>query len=120
MRRQDRGVLFLTAKPAAGGHLDDANLFRGHGKHWGERLLDEVRTLHRTPNGDAAVFGEGNHAVRFNVELLLRLGFVFAFHHDPGRPIDVALLQQVGLDDVVRAPNHLFAGQRIGHRKDGG
>ena len=60
-----------------------------------ERLVHVERTLDRAVDGDAAVFGHGDDAVRLDVDVLLMSGAVRAFDDDVGareRGVDVAFL----------------------------
>ena len=122
MARDDRRVLFLAAKTPAGLHLHDAHLVGRQVEERPQRLVDVVRTLHRAPDRDA-VGGvrRRHHAVRLDVELLLRAGFVFALDDEVGgrhRGIDVAAADQVVLEDVVAAPDDRAAVERVVHRED--
>ena len=108
MTRDDRRVLFLAAKAAAGLHLHDAHLVGRQVEERPQRLVDVVRALHRAPDRDA-VGGvrRRDHAVRFDVELFLRAGLVFALDDELGRrqrAIDVAARDEVVLEDVVACP----------------
>ena len=80
MRRDHGRIFFLAAKRAAGFRLHDANSILGQVEKRHQRLVDVVRTLQRAPDRDALLGVErGDHAVVFDVELLLRAGGVFAF-----------------------------------------
>ncbi len=82
-----------------------------------------VGALQRAPHGDA--FGgvrARDHALRLDVELLLRAGFVFALDDELGvcpGGVDVALLHLEGLEDIVAAPDDFFFGERILDGEDG-
>ena len=81
------GILFLAAEAAAGLHLDDADLLVRQVEQRRERFVDVVRALHRAPHRHAVLrIGDGDHAVRLDVELLLRAGLVLAFDDDRRRP----------------------------------
>jgi hypothetical protein len=92
--RDDRGILLLAAEAAAGLHLNNSNLLCWHLEERQERLLDVIRALHRAPDGDAIDrIGDGEHAVRLDVELLLGARLVLAFDHTNTirhRGIDIA------------------------------
>ena len=55
MSGNERRIFFFAAKPAARFSLNDANLFFRQVKQLHERLVNVVRTLHRSPNGNAIV-----------------------------------------------------------------
>ena len=70
--------------------------------------MDIIRTLQRSPDGDALLGIEGrDHSVVFDVELFLRAGRVLAFYDVIGffpHGVDVAFFNQVGFENVVRRP----------------
>ena len=108
--RDDRRVFFLAAKAATGLHLDHAHLVRRQIEERRQRLVNVVRTLHRAPDRHAVGrVRRSHHAVRFDVELLLRAGLVFALDDEVGRGergVDVPRVTSVVLEDVVR-PQHI-------------
>ena len=62
-----------------------------------------------------------DHALRLDVELLLRGGAVFAFDDQIGareRGIHIAFFEMVGVEDIVLAPDDFFAGERFIERED--
>ncbi len=86
MGRDMRRVLFLAAEAAARLHLHDAHVVPRQAEQRRQRLVHVVRALQRSPDGDAVRrAGDGDHALRLDVELLLRAGFVLAFD-DRARP----------------------------------
>ena len=117
MAGDDGGELLFPAEPAAGFHLDDADAILRQIEEPGERVVDVVRALHGAPHGDA-VFraGDGEHAVRLDVELLLRAALVLPFDDDRrsgDRRLDVTLGYAVALEDVVGSPDDLASGERV-------
>ena len=110
MRGNHRGIIFLASERAASLRLDHANLLRGQIKDAQQRLVYVVRTLHRTPDGEAIGLRPiRDDTVVLNVELLLRAGMVFACDNvrcSLPRGIHVALFHQEALDDVVLAPHN--------------
>ena len=90
--REERGVgsdhrriLFLATERAAGFHLHDTDAIGGESKKFHEGFVDVVRALERAPDGEAMLGIEGgDHAVVFDVELLLRAGGVFRFDDEVG------------------------------------
>ncbi len=119
-----RRIFFLATKPAAGHGLHHANFFRRQIKQLQQRFVNVIRALHRTPDGYAFCrVGDGDHAVRFDIQLLLSAGFVFAFDDKISlRPsgIHVAFLDQKLFEDVVFAPDGLGFVQRIFDGENGG
>ena len=117
MPGDDRRILLLAAESSAGLHLHHTDFFRGDVEQTNQRLVDVVGALHRTPDGDAR-FGIGNreHAVRLDVELLLRTRLVLAFH-DRRRVakclIDITARDQIRLEQVVLTPNYRARRQRL-------
>jgi hypothetical protein len=90
MARDHRGIFFLAAESAAGFRLDDAQLFRWQVEKPQECFVDIVRALHRTPDRDALrrICGR-DHALRLDVELLLRPGAIFPLDHEVGSGPDI-------------------------------
>ena len=89
LARQDRGVagehrrvFFLAAKPAAGFGLHDAHAIGRQLQQHHQRLVHVVRALQRSVDGHLAVAGHGDHAVGFDVELLLMTGTILTVDHD--------------------------------------
>jgi hypothetical protein len=121
--RDHRRVLLLAAEAAAGLHLYDAHFLGRQREQAGERLVDVVGALHRAPHGHAVRgIGDGEHAVRLDVELLLRAGLVVPFDDDDvagERRVDVALLHHVALEQVVGAPHDLAPRERVVDREHG-
>ena len=126
VRGNHRGIFFLAAKRAAGFHLHDADAILGQAEKLHEGFVDVIRTLQRAPDGEAMLGVEGgDHAVVFDVELLLRAGGVFAFDDEVRvlpDGIDVAFFDQIGFEKIVRAPDYLgdgfafFDGEERGKR----
>ena len=57
----------------------------------GERVVDVVRALHRSPHGDAVLrIGDREHAVRLDVELLLRAASRTPLRRRSGAPASAA------------------------------
>lgn len=105
------GIFFLASEGAACFHLDDADAVGGQGEKLHEGFMDIVGTLKGAPNCEALLRIEnGNHAVVFNVELLLRAGGIFGFDDviggAPGN-INVALFDEIAFEEIVRAPDDL-------------
>ena len=118
-----RRKLLLAAEAAARLHLHDADAILGQVEQPGERVMDVVRALHRAPHGDAVLrIGDRQHAVRLDVELLLRPGLVLPLDDRRGacseRGVDVPFRDGVALEDVVGAPDDLAAGERLVDRQD--
>ena len=121
-----RRIFFLPSETAAGLGLNHLHLVHRQVEQGHQRSVDVERTLHRSPDRHALlrVIG-GNHALRLDVELLLRAGFVLAFHDKVGaapRALHVAALYQVSLENVVFTPDHLLLGERVidgEHRRQG-
>jgi hypothetical protein len=86
--------------------------------------VDVVGALHRAPDGDALRrVGDGDDAVRLDVEVLLRARAVLALDDEVGlRPdlVHVPFVYQVRLEGVVVAPDDLFARERVVEREQGG
>ncbi len=109
MARDHGRVLFFSAECAARLHLHDANLVLGKAAQRHQRLVNVVRALQRTPDGDSIFRIErGDDAVVFDVQLLLRAGEVLALD-DVRRffpdGVYVPLLNQIALEGVVGAPD---------------
>jgi hypothetical protein len=86
--------------------------------------VNVVGTLHRTPDRHTALgVGEGKHAVRLDIQLLLRSRRVFPFN-DQGctlqNGIDITFFDVVGFEEIVAAPNDLSSRQCIVNRQDRG
>ena len=80
------GYSSLAPESSAGFRLNHANFFRGQAEQRNERLVDVVRALQRSPDRHAlrGICG-GDHALNFDVQLLLRPGAIFALD-DEVRP----------------------------------
>ena len=117
-----RGVFFLPAKAATGFSLNHAHLFFRPAKQLDQGLMHIIRTLHRSPDRHAIFWiSNRNRPVVFNIELLLRAGFIFAFDNEVclcPRIVDVAFINQEFFEDVVFAPDDFFLRQRILQRKN--
>ena len=105
------GILFLAAEGAARFHLHDANMIGGQVEKFHERFVDVIGALQGAPDGEALPRIEGgDHAVVFDVKLLLRAGGVLGFDDVvralPGR-VNVALFDQITFEQIVRAPDDL-------------
>ena len=104
--RDHRRILFFPAECAACLLLYDADLVRRQIKQRHQRFLNVVRALHRSTHGHALLPVEGSdHAIRFDIELLLRARGIFALKDVCRlRPnsIHVAFLHQVVLDHFIR------------------
>ena len=110
VRGQDRWIVLLAAKGAAGLGLNHTHLVLGQIEDRHQRLVHVVRALQRAPHHDAALGAVlGDDSVVFNVKMLLRAGAVFAFDDvrcaAPCR-VDIALFKQKTLEAVIRAPNN--------------
>jgi hypothetical protein len=118
-----RRVLFLPAEAPARLHLHDTYVVPRHAEQRRQRLVHVVRALQRSPHGDAVRrTGDGDHALRLDVELLLRASFVLAFDDLRGlreHGVDVAALHEERLEDVVVAPHHGPRLERLVDRVDG-
>ena len=81
-----------------------------------------IGTLQRAPHRDPLRRIERrDHSVIFDVELLLRAGRILAFDDEVGlvpNTVDVAFLDQVCLEHVVRAPNNFRAALALFDRED--
>ena len=82
------------------------------------------RTLHRTPDGEAAgAAGLCDHSIGFDVKLFLRSGAVFSFD-DPGSVfpglVYISLFHPVAFEDVVFAPDDELAALAFFDGVDGG
>ena len=118
------GIFFLAAEAAAGFGLHDADALFGEAEKADERFVNVVGTLERAPNGDAiGGIGAGDDALRLDVELLLRAGFVIAIDDEicgaPGG-VHVSLFYLIGFENIVFAPDDLFLGERVIDGVDGG
>ena len=71
--------------------------------------MDVVRALHRSPDGHAILgTGDSHHAVRLDVQLLLRPRLVLPFDNEGRgreRLLDMTSRNDVALEDVVAAPD---------------
>ena len=117
MRGNHRGIFFLAAKAAAGFHLYDANAVFWEAKECGECLMNVIGALQRAPDRDTVIrIGACDHSLGLDVELFLRPGFVGALDDEiGGRPsgVHVSLLDLKRLEQVVAAPDGVFACERI-------
>ena len=81
--RDHRRVFFLAAESAAGLGLNDTDLLVRQPHHDLDRAVHVVGTLHRSVDRDAWIhaggIGNGNDAVRLDVQLLLETDAVLAF-----------------------------------------
>ena len=109
VRGEHRRVIFLAAECASGLGLNHAHFFVGKIEDRSQRFVHVKRALQRAPHGDAVFRAPlRDHAVVFNVEMLLRAGAVFAFDDVRGlRPhlIHIAFFKQEPLEHVVFAPD---------------
>jgi hypothetical protein len=86
--------------------------------------VDIVGALKRAPNGEALLRIPGsNHSIVFYVELFLRARGVFGFDDvvcvlPDG--IDIAFFDQIGLEDIVCAPDDLLRGLTFFHGEERG
>ncbi len=110
VRGQDRWIVLLAAKGAAGLGLNHTHLVLGQIEDRHQRLVHVVRALQRAPHHDTALRAVlGDDAVVLNVEMLLRAGAVFAFDDVRSAApygVHIALFEQKTLEAVVRAPNN--------------
>ena len=94
MAGNDGRELLLPAEAPAGLHLNDADSILRQVEEPGKRVVDVVRALHRAPHRHAVRgVGDRQHAIRLDVELLLRARLVFPLDDDRGRRqrgVDVA------------------------------
>ena len=83
--------------------------------------MNVVRALHRAPDRHTVRrVGNGEHAVRLDVELFLRAGLVFTLDHDRcggERGVDITLADAVSLEEIVFAPDDLAPLQRLIERE---
>ena len=95
MRRDHRRIFFLAAESAARFRLHHANAIFRQTEQRHQRLVHVIRALQRSPHRHAFRLARlRDHSLRLDVKLLLRAGFVFAFHDKIGagpRAIHVAL-----------------------------
>ena len=88
-------IFLLAAKAAAGFGLHNANTIFRQAEEADQSLVHVVGTLQRAPNRDAIRrIGLRDHALGFDVQLLLRAGFVLPFDDEIGTApdlVDVAL-----------------------------
>ena len=79
MAGENRRIFLLAAEPAARFHLHHANALGRKVEQPGERAVNVVGALHRAPHRHAGLrIRDGEHAVRLDIELLLRAGVVLA------------------------------------------
>ena len=120
LHRQKRGVtgdhrriILLASESAASFHLHDSNFFCRKTAQGHERFVNVIGALQRTPHRDSLLgIIRGDHSIVLYVELLLRARPVFAFDNVIGlRPhfVDIALFDQISLEDIVRAPDNFSA-----------
>ncbi len=107
--RDHRRVFFFSAEGASGFHLDDADFVFGETAEGHQRFVDVVGALQGAPDGDSTLrLKRSDHAVVFDVQLLLLAGEIFAFYNMRGvspDSIHVALFDQVFLEGVVGTPD---------------
>ena len=103
--RDHRRIFLFTAKTSAGFGLDHANFVLRQPEKRQQSFVNIIGALHRAPDGHA-VFGirDRDHAVVFDVELLLCAGQIFAFddmiRFFPYR-IDIALFDPVFFENIA-------------------
>ena len=107
MPRDEGRIFFLAAEAAARFRLNHSNFFGRETKQGDQRFVHIVRTLQRTPDGyTVRRIGRCDHALIFDVELLLRPGPVFALDDDVRlRPcgVHVASFEVIFLENIVVA-----------------
>ncbi len=117
MARDHGGVFFFASEASTGFGLHDADAILSEVEEFHEGLVHVIGALHGTPDRDPILgIGYGHHPVGFDVELLLRAGAVFAFDDVVSvcpDGIGVALFHEVGLEDVVFAPDELLAREGV-------
>ena len=123
MDREDRGVLLLAAERAAGLLLDDDDPIAVQPKCPHQRRVHVVRALERAVDLDAPVVArDGDHRLRFQVELLLVPRAIRALDHQvgPREPgVEVALVDLERLAEVRGLERVEHRGQRLGPEMDG-
>ncbi|OQA06879.1 MAG: hypothetical protein BWY66_01642 [bacterium ADurb.Bin374] len=102
---EDRGEVLLASEAAAGRGLNDAYLVSLAAENIGNCVVDVEGALHRAVDGHRAFdAGHGDHALGFEVGVLLVWGFVLAFEDVDGfreGGFEVAVPDDVSAEDIV-------------------
>jgi hypothetical protein len=118
----DRRVLLFAAEPAPGLGLDDPGLSVAQSESPLHRFVDVVGALERAVDSDAAVrFGDGDHPVVLDVELLLVADPILTLEDEAGvaePDLEVAAGDLVVGEHVLRSFGIVDRGQRFGPRSE--